>query len=140
MAYIFAFLSAFTAALVAIFGKLGLQTLDSTVATTIRSVIMALFLVAVSVALKKFSGFSFGSLESRDWLWITLAGIAGALSWLFYFAALKIGDASRVASIDRLSIVFIVILAALFLGEGFGWKAIAGAALMAVGAILITLR
>lgn len=140
MAYIFAFLSALSAALVAIFGKFGLQSIDSTLATTIRSIIMAVFLVVVSVALKKFSGFSFSSLESRDWLWITLAGIAGALSWLFYFAALKIGDASRVASIDRLSIVFIVILAALFLGEGFGWKVMLGAALMAAGAILITLR
>lgn len=140
MAYIFAFLSAFTAALVAIFGKLGLQSIDSTVATTIRSIIMAVFLILTSLVLKKFTGFSFSSLESRDWLWIILAGIAGAVSWLFYFAALKIGDASRMASIDRLSIVFIVILAALFLGEGFGWKAIAGAALMALGAILITLR
>lgn len=140
MAYFFAFLSAFTAALVAIFGKFGLQTLDSTIATTIRSVIMAVFLVVTSLALRKFTGFSFSSLESRDWLWIILAGIAGALSWLFYFAALKIGDASRIASIDRLSIVFVVILAALFLGEGFGWKAIAGAALMVLGAILITLR
>ncbi len=140
MVYVFAFLSAFTAALVAIFAKFGLQSLDSTLATTIRSIIMAVFLVVTSLALRKFTGFSFVSLESRDWLWIILAGVAGALSWLFYFAALKIGDASRVVSIDRLSIVFVVILAALFLGEGFGWKAIVGAALMAGGAILITLR
>ncbi len=140
MAYFFAFLSAFTAALVAIFGKFGLQSIDSTLATTIRSIIMAAFLVVVSFALKKFTGFSFSSLESRDWLWIILAGVAGALSWLFYFAALKMGDASLVVSIYRLSIVFVVILAALFLGEGFGWKAILGAALMAGRAILITFR
>lgn len=140
MAYFFAFLSALSAALVAIFGKLGLQSIDSTLATTIRSIIMALFLVATSLVLRKFAGFSFSSLESRDWLWIILAGIAGAVSWLFYFAALKMGDASRVVSIDRLSIVFVVILAALFLGEGLGWKAILGAVFMAGGAILITLR
>lgn len=137
---LYALFSALTAALVAIFGKLGLQTLDATLATTIRSIIMAVFLVLVSLSLKKFQGFSLGSLASRDWGLIAAAGIAGALSWLFYFAALKYGFASRVAAVDRLSIVFVIILAALFLGEPLGWKSLLGAMLMAVGAVLITLR
>src|SRR3990167_9191568 len=106
----FAFLSAITAALVAIFAKLGLKGVDSTLATTIRSLIMAGFLILISLFLKKFQGFSFSSFSSRDWFLIILAGVSGALSWLFYFAALKYGLASRVAAIDRLSIIFVVLL------------------------------
>ncbi len=136
---IYAFLSAIMAALVAIFAKLGLKDVDSTLATTVRAIIMAGFLVIVSFLLKKFQGFSVGTFSSRDWLLIALSGVAGALSWLFYFFALKYGLASRVAAIDRLSIVFVIILAALFLGETFGWKTGLGAILMAMGAILITI-
>jgi len=137
---LYAFLSALMAALVAIFAKLGLQNLDSTLATTIRAIIMAGFLVIVSVFLKKFDGFSIIGLGSREWLLILAAGIAGALSWLFYFFALKTGQATGVVAIDRLSIVFVVLLAALFLGEALGWKALLGALLMVAGALLITLH
>lgn len=136
----YALLSAFAAALVAIFAKLGLQNIDSTLATTVRAIIMALFLVLVSFFLKKFDGLSLTSFSGREWLLIVLAGIAGAVSWLFYFFALKSGFATEVVAIDRLSIVFVVILAALFLGEGLGWKVIVGALLMAFGAIIITSR
>lgn len=140
MAYLFAFLSAISAALVAIFGKLGLKTLDSTLATTIRSIIMAVFLVLTSLALKKFGGFLSGAAGFKEWLFIFFAGIAGALSWLFYFAALKYGNVSKIVAIDRLSLVFVVIFAAMFLGETVGWRAAAGATLMVGGAILITLK
>jgi bacterial/archaeal transporter family protein len=140
MYLVYAFLSAVTAALVAIFGKMGLKNLDSTLATTIRGIIMAVFLVIVSLFLKKFEGFSLSSLSNKDWLLIVLAGVCGALSWLFYFFALKIGLASRVAAIDRLSVVFVVILAAVFLGESLGWKTAIGALLMVGGAIMITLK
>jgi len=137
---IYAFLSSITAALVAIFAKLGLKGIDSTLATTIRSIIMAVFLLLVSFFLKKFQGFSLSSLGSKDWVLIVLAGIAGALSWLFYFLALKTGLASKVVAIDRLSLVFVIIFAAVFLGEKFGWKAVLGALLMVAGAIIITLK
>jgi len=137
---IFALLSSVMAALVAIFGKMGLKNIDSTLATTIRSVIMAIFLVLVSFSLKKFNGFSLKSLGSKDWFLIVLAGISGALSWLFYFFALKKGPATKVVSIDRLSLIFVIILAALFLGEHFGWKTAIGALLMVAGAIFITLK
>ena len=136
----YAFLSAITAAGVAIFAKLGLKGVDSTLATTIRSLIMAGFLILISLFLKKFQGFSFSSFSSRDWFLIILAGVSGALSWLFYFAALKYGLASRVVAIDRLSVVFVVLLAALFLGEALGWKTVLGALLMVAGAILIGLK
>ncbi len=137
---IYAFFSSITAALVAIFAKIGLKDIDSTLATTIRAIIMALFLFVVSFSLKKFEGFSINSLSSRDWLLIILAGISGALSWLFYFLALKYGLVSKVVAIDRMSLVFAIILAALFLGEALGWKSVLGAALMVLGAILITLK
>lgn len=135
----YAFLSAFTAALVAIFAKLGLKEIDSTLATTIRAIIMAVFLVLVSIAFKKFNGFSFGDLAGREWVLITFAGIAGALSWLFYFLAIKTGTASGVVAIDRLSVVFVVLLAAFFLGEALTWQSVFGALLITVGAILIAL-
>lgn len=128
------------AALVAIFAKLGLKGIDSTLATTIRSIIMAAFLVLVSFSLKKFQGFSINSFNSKDWLLIILAGISGALSWLFYFLALKYGLVDKVVTIDRMSLVFVIILAALFLGETLGWKTILGAILMVGGAILIIVR
>ena len=136
----YAFLSAIFAALVAIFGKLGLKGIDSTLATTIRSIIMAGFLVLVSLSLKKFEGFSGSSFSTKDWWLIVLSGVAGAISWIFYFYALKLGPASQVAAIDRTSLVFVIILAALFLGEAFGVKTALGAVLMVAGAILITLK
>ena len=137
---LYAFLSSVTAALVAIFGKLGLKDIDPTLATTVRSVIMATFLLFVSLALGKFSGFSLAAFSGREWLLITGAGVAGALSWLFYFIALKYGLATKVVVIDRLSLVFVIILAAIFLGEQLTWKSVLGAALMVAGALLITLK
>lgn len=136
----YAFLSAIMAAFVAIFAKLGLKDIDTTLATTVRAMVMVSFLVIVSFFLHKFDGFSLTSFSSREWILIILAGIAGALSWLFYFVALKAGLASGVVAIDRLSVVFVVILAAIFLGEGLGWQVILGAVLMTAGAIFITLK
>jgi transporter family protein len=134
---ILALLSALTASLVAIFGKLGLKNVDPTIATTIRSLIMAGFLVIVSLFLKKFENFSLNLFTSKDWLLIILAGISGALSWLFYFWALKFGPASHVAVIDRLSLVFVILLSALILGETLNLKVILGAILIIIGAILV---
>jgi len=140
MSYIIlALLSALTASLVAIFGKLGLKNIDPTIATTIRSLIMAVFLVIVSLFLKRFENFSLNLFTSKDWLLIILAGISGALSWLFYFWALKFGPASHVAVIDRLSLVFVILLSALILGETFNLKVFVGMILIVLGAILIVL-
>lgn len=137
---LYAFLSAIFAAAVAIFGKLGLKTVDSTLATSIRAIIMAIFLFFVALTMRKFNGFNFNDLSGKDWVLITLSGIAGALSWLFYFFALKYGIAGKVVAIDRLSIVFVILLAALFLGEGLTWRSVTGAILIAGGAYLITLK
>lgn len=137
---IYAFLSAIFAALVAIFAKIGLKGVDSTLATAVRSVIMAGFLVLTALSLKKFQGFGFSSFSNKEWLMIALSGIAGAISWLFYFYALKDGMAGRVSAIDRLSLVFVIVLAAIFLGEKLGWHSAVGALFMVSGAILITLK
>ncbi|MCU0680182.1 MAG: EamA family transporter [Planctomycetes bacterium] len=140
MWFFYALLSAIFAAGVAIVGKLGLKNLDSTLATTIRAIIMAIFLFVVSLSLKKFRGFNFHSLSNNDWLFIILAGIFGALSWLFYFFALKHGQATPVVAIDRLSLVFVLVLSIMFLGESFSIKALIGALLMVSGAIIISLK
>lgn len=137
---IYALISALFAALVAIFGKVGIQNLDSTLATTVRSVIMAVFLLVVSISLGKLKGFTLASFTGKEWLFIALAGIAGALSWLFYFFALKNGPAAGVSAIDRTSVIFVALLAAVFLGEIFGWKQGVGVVLVAVGAYLVTLK
>lgn len=136
----YAFLSAISASLVAILGKLGLKNIDSTLATTVRSIIMALFLIFTSLSLGKFAGFSLQSFTGRDWALIAGSGVAGAVSWLFYFFALKFGPAGAVSAIDRMSLVFVVILAAIFLGETLTWKSVLGAIMMAGGAILIVLK
>src|SRR3989338_3778873 len=130
-----ALLAAVFAALVAIFGKIGLQNIDTTLATTVRAVIMAAFLVVVSLA---FGKLDFAALpHGRALLFITLSGIAGALSWLFMFWALKVGPAPGVAALDRLSVVFVLVFSILFLGPQFPSKAAFGAALIAVGAMFM---
>tara|TARA_R110001583_G_scaffold27488_3_gene98231 strand:+ start:2006 stop:2479 length:474 start_codon:yes stop_codon:yes gene_type:complete len=138
---LYALLAAFTAALVAIFAKLGLQNVDPTLATTLRALIMAMFLLMVSLLLGKFNGFAIStSLSAKEWALLSLAGIAGALSWLFYFFALKQGSASAVVAIDRLSLVFVIILAALFLQETITWRTLIGVLLMVVGALFISIK
>lgn len=136
----YAFLSALFAALVAIFGKIGLKNIDSTLATTVRSVVMALFLLSVSLSFGKFGNWSFANFSSKEWIMIVLSGVAGAMSWLFYFFAIKEGSVNSVVAIDRLSIVFVVFLSALFLGEALTWKTGLGALLVALGAFLVTLK
>ena len=135
---IYALLSAISAAGVAIFGKIGIKNVDTTLATTVRSIIMAGFLLIAALSLNKFS--QLHTIQGKAWIFIILAGLAGALSWLFYFNALKVGSASGVAALDRLSVVFVLILAALFLGEKLSWNSALGALLITGGAILMTLK
>jgi len=136
---IFALLSAFTGGLVAIFGKIGLQGIDTNTATAIRAVIMALFLIAVILFQGKFHDIKPILANSRALLFITLSGVAGALSWLFYFVALKNGKVSQIVPVDRLSIVFALVLALIILGEKLSLKIWFGAALMILGSIIIAL-
>jgi transporter family protein len=128
-------IAAVCAALVAIFGKLGLEQVGPVPATAARTLIMATVTSAAVIATGSVGELI--SVDRRGWLFITLAGIAGAASWLAYFAALRLGTASGVGAIDRLSIVFIVLLAALFLGESLSVTKVIGAGLVVAGAVMI---
>lgn len=130
-------LSAVFAAGVAIFGKLGVASVDSTVATTVRAIIMAVFLVLVTLVSGKVSEVT--SIQGKVLFYIVLAGISGAISWIFYFLALKYGPASGVAALDRLSVVFVLILSLLFLSEKFQLSHVIGALLIVIGAILMVI-
>ena len=135
----FALLSAVTAALVAIFGKIGLEGIDTNTATMIRAGIMFVFLFLVILVTGRMGQIPLILSNHRALFYIFLSGMAGAASWIFYFIALKIGKASQVAPIDRLSIVFVIVFAFLVLGEKMSQKIVLGVAFMVVGAILITL-
>ena len=133
---VFALLSAVFASLVAIFGKLGVARVDTTLATTVRSIIMAIFLIILTGLLGKFQ--ELHTIDNRAWIFITLSGIAGALSWLAYFVALRLGPPAGVVAIDRMSIVFVVIFGVLFLAQKFNTGTVIGTVLMVAGAILIS--
>lgn len=135
--FVFALLSAVFAALVAIFGKIGLAGIDSNTATAIRAVVMALFLICVVLVQGKMDVVSEILTNHKALTFIILSGIAGALSWLFYFVALKMGTVNQVVAIDRLSIVFAIVFALIFLGEKLDLKSWIGAGLISAGAILI---
>lgn len=136
---IYALLSAVTASLVAIFGKIGLQHLDANTATAVRAVVMAIFLVGVVVVQGKLNLVSTILADKKALLFILLSGVAGALSWLFYFMAIKNGDVSRVGPIDKLSVVFAVILAVILFGEKLSLVAGIGVALISCGALMVAL-
>lgn len=138
MAWIFyAFFSAIAVAFATIFDRIGMRGADPTVAALIRSVIASGFLLAASIAFKKFNSTTMQLMNVKSSLFLMLGGIAIGLSWIFYLTALKHGAASKVASIDRLSIVFTVILCMVILGECFNAKVIIGSIIMAVGAYLV---
>ncbi|MBP2659175.1 MAG: protein of unknown function transrane [Firmicutes bacterium] len=136
---IYGLLSALFASLVAIFGKIGLQTADANSATAVRSIIMAFFLVLVVIFQGNLSQISLLVSDKKTMTYIVLSGVAGALSWLFYFLALKYGKVSQVAPIDKLSVVLATIIAVAFLGEKISLLNGFGVALIAIGAILVAI-
>lgn len=133
--FVLALLSAFFAALVSIFAKVGLQAVDANVATAVRAIVMMLFIVIFVVSIGK--GHQLMQMNSKDMGFIILSGIAGALSWLFYFAALKLTDASKVAPLDRASVLLVIIMSAVFLGEKITLKTAAAGFLIFVGVLLL---
>ena len=134
---IYALISAASASLVAIFGKLGLGGVDSTVATAIRSSIMTVFLVGVLFE----SGLGAKVIQVRGWplFWIGASGVAGAVSWLFYFKAIQIGSVSKIAPIDKLSMPLAVLLAVVILNEKYSKLNWLGICLIVAGALLASL-
>lgn len=129
--------AAITAALMTIVGKIGLKGIDPTFATGVRSIVMCAFMVLVVLLSGKIKHIS--SLDKNSLIAIVISAIFGALSWLFYFLALRDGSANKVAAIDRTSIVFIIILSIFFLAEKLTIKTAIGGILVALGAIAIAL-
>src|SRR5882724_4535672 len=129
-----ALLSALFAGLTAVLAKAGVKGIDSNVATAIRTVVILIF--AWTIAL--FSGFdSLSKATARTWLFLILSGVATGASWLCYFRALQLGEASKVAPVDKLSVVLAMVLAGLFLREHLTWRHLLGAGLIVAGTLVI---
>ena len=135
----YALLSAVSAAFVSIFGKVGLQGIDSNVATAVRAVIMAVFLIGVVFVHGNFSHMAELLQDKKGLLFVALSCIAGATSWLFYFLALKYGPVSKVAPIDKLSVVFAVILAVILFGEQVRLVHTCAIAMIAAGGLILAI-
>jgi bacterial/archaeal transporter family protein len=134
---VFAFASAFFAALTAIFGKVGVAEINSNLATFLRTiVVLAISAVFISV---RHEWQRTDQLSLKGIVFLILSGAATGLSWLCYYRALQFGPASRVAPIDKLSVVLVVLIAALFLGERLTWLAACGALLITIGAIMMAI-
>ena len=136
---VYALLSALCAAFVSIFGKVGLTGLDSSAATAVRAAIMALFLMGVVVAEGHAADLPQVFADRKALAFVALSGIAGALSWLFYFLALKDGAVTQVAPIDKLSVVFAVVLAAIIFGEKVSLTHGIAIAMIAAGGLLLAI-
>lgn len=134
----YALLSALFAALTALFAKIGVRDIDSNLATAIRTTII-LFLTWGIVFLTKGVG-PIKHIPAGTWFFLILSGLATGLSWLFYFKALQTGDVSRVAPIDKLSVVITIILAFIFLREPLSPKVIIGGVFITAGAIIMMLK
>ena len=131
-------LAGLTAALMTIAAKIGLKNTDPTLATAIRSICMAIFMILTVTATGKWSQIS--ALDARGWRWIMIAAAFGSASWLFYFLGLQQGSATRLAALDRLSLPLIVLLSYLVLHEVPTTKGLFGAALATGGIILMTMK
>ncbi len=128
-------LSALFAAATALLAKIGVTGIDSNLATAIRTLVIVVFAWAI-VGFTYRSG-ELASVNQKGWIFLILSGIATGLSWLCYFRALQLGQASKVAPVDKLSVVFVIIFAAIFLGEKFSLGKLAGGLLIAAGAITL---
>ncbi len=136
---VYAILSAAAAALVSVFGKIGLQGVDSSTATVVRSVVMALFLIGVMLVQRSYGHLAEVLANKKALLFIVISGVAGATSWLFYFMALKYGKVSQVAPVDKLSVVLATVIAVVFLGESISFVGMSGVALITAGIIMVAL-
>lgn len=136
--FYWALLSAVFAALTAIFAKVGVQGVDSDLATLIRTAIIVVVLSAFVAYTGKWANPL--ELPPRTWLFLGLSGLATGASWVCYFRALKIGDASKVAPVDKLSLVLVAVFAFSFLGERPSLREWSGIAMVAGGVLLLALK
>lgn len=131
----YALLSAFFAALTAIFAKVGVKDIDSDLATAIRTTVI--LLITWGIAILGNHTLDIRCIPSRTWVFLVLSGVATGLSWLFYFRALQLGSVSRVAPIDKLSVVITICLSFMFLKEPINAKVIVGVLLITAGSIVM---
>jgi transporter family protein len=133
-----ALLSAAFAALTAIFAKIGIENVNSDFATFIRTIVILLAAGLMVYATGNWQAPS--SVSAKTWLFLVLSGFATGASWICYFRALKLGDAARVAPIDKLSVVFVSVFAVMFLGEKLSLPNWLGVIMIASGAVLVAYR
>ncbi|MEO6820688.1 MAG: EamA family transporter [Ginsengibacter sp.] len=135
MWWTYALLSAFFAALTAIFAKVGIKGVDTDLATAIRTVVI--LIIAWGIAFFRGSVTTIHTLTKQNILFLCLSGIATGLSWIFYFKALQLGTVSQVAPVDKLSVAIAIVLAVVFLGEPLAWKTAIGALLIIAGTFVL---
>lgn len=135
---LWALLAALFAALTAIFAKVGVEGVGADFATFIRTIVVILALGAILLATGQWQ--SLGSIDARSYTFLVLSGLATGASWLCYFRALKLGDAARVAPIDKLSVVLVAVFGVVFLGERLSGANWLGVGLIAAGAVLVAYR
>lgn len=135
---VWALMSAGFAALTAVFAKVGVDNINSDYATLIRTVVILGVAALIVTATGQWQ--APGAVGGRTYLFLALSGLATGASWLCYFRALKLGDAARVAPLDKLSVVLVAVFGVLFLGERLSGANWAGVALIAAGAVLVAWR
>ena len=138
MWWIYALLSALFASLTAIFAKIGVSNINSNLATAVRTVVVLVMIWGIVIARGEAKEIT--SLTKTNIIFLTISGIATGLSWIFYFKALQMGDVSKVAPIDKLSIALTIILAVIFLRETIDTKTAIGAGLIIAGTIVLLLK
>ena len=134
---VFAVLSAIFAAITSILAKIGIEGVNSNLATAIRTVVVVLMAWGIVALTNAQSGIA--EISKRSWIFLTLSGLATGASWLCYFKALQLGDASKVVSVDKFSIVITLVMAAVFLHEQFTVKTIIGSVLITLGTFVMIL-
>lgn len=137
MWFVFALLSAVFAALTSILAKIGIDGVNSNLATAIRTAVVLVMACGMVFLTGTQSGIS--AIGRKSWLFLALSGLATGASWLCYYRALQVGEASKVVPIDKMSVVITLILAFVFLHETFSWKSAVGAALITVGTLVMVL-
>ncbi|MDE6739554.1 MAG: EamA family transporter [Lachnospiraceae bacterium] len=137
MWFIFALLSAFFAALTSILAKIGIEGVNSNLATAIRTVVVVVMAWGMVFLTHTQGGIS--EISKKSWVFLILSGLATGASWLCYYRALQIGDASKVVPIDKLSVVITLVLAFIFLHEEFKPKSLIGCILIGVGTLIMVL-
>lgn len=137
MWFVFALLSAVFAALTSILAKVGIEGVDSNLATALRTSVVLLMSWGMVFLTGAQGGIS--QISTRSWLFLILSGLATGASWLCYYRALQLGDASKVVPVDKLSVVITLILAFVFLQEKFTWKSGVGAVLITIGTLVMVL-